>query len=130
MLHHLGRLKMRRRQFLSALGVTAALSPTAATIAPSLIGNQPQALTVPTPNFPRPRFSFGEEVVAPWFDDDGTCRNDRGEKIIGMLHNSTTYEVTGWCYLLRWTYKPSQFWLIGRDDGDFIPEQDLKAFDG
>lgn len=111
MLSHLGRLMMCRRQFLSALWALT-LSPTSEAKAPT-----PALIPVP-PDFPRPKFHCGQQVLTEWDDECGCICTERGI-VMGMIFEPSDYPRREWTYLVHWA--------DGICDGTFLYERDLKA---
>ncbi len=75
-------------------------------------------------DFPEPKFDIGEEVVAPWENEEGMHYSRA--IIIGMMHDPYDYEPSGWWYLPAWIDNPQCPWMNGRDDGHFWHESYLK----
>lgn len=70
-----------RRQFLfGCLGVPAALG--AAAIRPQVSISS---------DFPQPKFAIGEEVIAPWENEEGM--HYTRAIVTGIMHNPTGYEL-------------------------------------
>jgi hypothetical protein len=103
-----------RRQFIfGCLGFPAALGADA--IRPKISISS---------DFAQPKFAIGEEVVAPWENEEGMHYSRA--IIIGMMHDPYGYEVNGWWYLPAWIDNPQCPWMNGRDDGHFWHESYLK----
>lgn len=103
-----------RRKFLVGSSA-AALVPTAIACAP---------LISVTPSFPRPKFGIGEEV-SPCGDKE-ELHGSRAI-IIGVAYNPEGSFVDGWSYLLLWTNIPESPKFLGKSDGDFWHESQIRA---
>jgi hypothetical protein len=113
---------MRRRQFLSSLGVVAALSPVA-------VASSSEPVLIPIPaSFPRPKFHFGQKVkVEVELEDEDEIITEHG-LIVGMSYEADAD--TGedeWTYLLRWLQGNSSEWLLGAGGTVFFAEWELEA---
>jgi len=112
---------MIRRNFL-----LSSLSVAAFPIAPGRAQNSSSESRPSAELRSKPKFHIGQEVMAPWIDEDGNLRRDRAI-VIGIMHNPTGY-TPGWWYLPRWIHLPDWLYFMeGKDDGNFWPEEKLKA---
>jgi hypothetical protein len=103
-----------RRQFLlTCVGVSTFLIPAVPT-STNLIHQ-----------IPRPKFHIGQEVIAPWENEEG-MQYGRAV-IIGMIYNPTEYEPLGWWYLPLWTENHECPWMVGKDDGHYWHETQIKT---
>jgi hypothetical protein len=121
MLSQLGRLKIRRRQFFSSLGVVAALTPVS-------FASSPEPVLIPIPvEFPRPKFHFGQKVkVCVELEDEDEIITEYGI-IVGMSYEPDETDEEEWNYLLRWTQGDSSEWLVSAGGTVFFSEWEIEA---
>lgn len=113
-----------RRKFLSGLGAAAALPPVV------LKRSTPQrnSIWIPIANLPRPKFYLGQQVTAVWDPEYNEQYRNRAI-IIGMEFEPSNALLPGWFYLPRWIENEACPNFVGRDDGHYCPEEQLRAID-
>lgn len=110
-------MTLHRRQLLSGLGLAATL--------PAVGFARHSSIWIPIGNLPRPKFHLGQEVLASWEDGDENAIYHSPALIIGMIYSPEDHE-SGWWYLPRWIEHP-QWWIVGKDDGNYCAEDQLRA---
>lgn len=79
----------------------------------------------PSSKFPQPKFAIGQEVVAPWENNEGMHYSHA--IVIGMMYDPHGYEPGGWWYLPAWINNPGCPSIDGLDDGNFWHESYLES---
>lgn len=124
-----------RRKFLfGGLGAAAMTQlSTRARGRENVAGVSPDApfLSIPAPGLPPSKFHFNQEVlILPFEDEQGDLLGVGNRGIVVGLMFSPSEEEKGWHYLLRWSYAPSTWFLVGKVGVEFWPESELEVWVG